>query len=142
MDKKADPIDIIISSDGGDVYYSIGIYELIKNAKCQINTYCLGIAASAAVLPLVAGTIGNRHAFKQSTIMMHGIKETEISDSNLRAMEEMLKEFNRIHKIYCKIISSNTKLHYNTLDKMLREGNDIYLSPVRALKLGFIDKII
>ena len=56
-DKKNDPINIIINSDGGDVYEALGMIDFIQSLDVKVNTICRGRAMSAAALLLCAGIV-------------------------------------------------------------------------------------
>ena len=67
---EEDDISIFINSPGGDVYSMFGIVDIIKKLPCKVNTYCYGIAASAALVLFIAGT-GKRVISKNSFLMYH-----------------------------------------------------------------------
>lgn len=64
------PITMYINSPGGSVTDGFAIYDMIHQIKCQVNTICIGMAASMAAFLLAAGT-GKRYATENSTIMIH-----------------------------------------------------------------------
>ena len=66
-------INIYIYSPGGSVSAGFGIYDTIKHLKCDVNTVCVGLAASMGAFLLAAGTKGKRSALENSQIMIHQV---------------------------------------------------------------------
>src|SRR6187399_2056908 len=70
QDGKKD-ISIYINSPGGSVTAGLAIYDTMQFVTCDVNTYCMGIAASMGAVLLCAGTKGKRYALQNSDIMIH-----------------------------------------------------------------------
>lgn len=135
-DAKKD-ISIYINSPGGYISAGLAIYDTMKFMGFDINTYCLGQAASMAALILAAGTKGKRFALPHSRIMIHqpsgGIMGTS-ADIELQAKEIL------ILKAICAGILSETTKH--AIDKILEDSErDFFMNPQEALDYGLIDKI-
>ena len=136
-EKKNDPINVVINSDGGDVYEALGMIDFMQSLNIKVNTICRGRAMSAAALLLCAGT-GNRVASKNSTIMFHEISSGIYGKSS--DMKANVQHTEKLEEILINIITSNSKrdsLFWK--DKILK---DYYLSPEEAIDLGIIDTII
>src|SRR5690348_12626609 len=69
-DPKKD-VNLYINSPGGYITAGLAIYDTMRFMGFDINTYCLGQAASMAALLLCAGTKGKRFALPNSRIMIH-----------------------------------------------------------------------
>ncbi|GEM_PF-432111 len=67
-------ITLYIDSPGGDLISLFGIYDTMQHIKSEINTMCVGCAASAASIILTAGASGKRYALPNSTIMIHQLR--------------------------------------------------------------------
>ena len=63
-DAKKD-INIYINSPGGSVTAGLAIYDTMQFVTCDVNTYCMGIAASMGAVLLCAGTKGKRYALAE-----------------------------------------------------------------------------
>lgn len=136
-EKKNDPINIIINSDGGDVYEALGMIDFIQSLDVKVNTICRGRAMSAAALLLCAGT-GTRAASKNSTIMFHEISSGIYGKSS--DMKANVQHTEKLEEILINIITANSKKDSTFWkDKILK---DYYLSPEESLELGVIDTII
>jgi ATP-dependent Clp protease protease subunit len=134
---KSDPINIIINSDGGDVYEALGMVDFIQSLDVKVNTICRGRAMSAAALLLCAGT-GTRAASKNSTIMFHEISSGIYGKSS--DMKANVQHTEKLEEILISIITSNSKKDSNFWKERILK--DYYLSPDEALELGVIDTII
>jgi ATP-dependent Clp protease protease subunit len=136
-EKKDDPINIVINSDGGDVYESLGMIDFIHSLNVKVNTICRGRAMSAAALLLCSGT-GTRAASKNSTIMFHEMSSGIYGKSS--DMKANVQHMEKLEEILVDIMSQNS----NKDSKFWKETTvkDYYLTPEDALELGVIDKII
>jgi len=136
-DKKEEPINIVINSDGGDVYEALGMIDFMQSLNVKVNTVCRGRAMSAAALLLCAGT-GTRAASKNSTIMFHEMSSGIYGKSS--DMKANVQHMEKLEEILVDIMSQNS----NKDSKFWKEitMKDYYLSPEEAINLGVIDKII
>jgi ATP-dependent Clp protease protease subunit len=136
-EKKNDPINIILNSDGGDVYEALGIIDFIQSLNVKVNTICRGRAMSAAALILCSGT-GIRAASKNSTIMFHEMSSGIYGKSS--DMKANVQHMEKLEEILVTIMSDNS----NKDKKFWRDITikDYYISPQEALELGVIDSII
>ncbi len=136
-DPKKD-INIYINSPGGVVSAGLAIYDTMRFLGLDINTYCLGQAASMAALLLSAGTKGKRFALPHSRIMLHqplgGVGGTS-ADIHIQAQEIL-----ELKKILATILAENTG---QTLEKILEDcERDFYMSSKSAAEYGVIDKVV
>lgn len=136
-EKKNDPINIVINSDGGDVYEALGMIDYIQSLNVKVNTICRGRAMSAAALLLCSGT-GVRAVSKNSTIMFHEMSSGIYGKSS--DMKANVQHMEKLEEILVSIMSENSKKDSKFWkDKTIK---DYYLSPEEALELGVIDSII
>lgn len=135
-DAKKD-INVYINSPGGYITSGLAIFDTMQFMSYDINTYCLGMAASMGALLLMAGTKGKRYALPSSRIMIHqpsGGMSGVAEDIRLQADEIIaLKE------ICATIIAEKTG---QPLAKIYDESErDFYMNPKQAMAYGIIDKI-
>lgn len=136
-DPKKD-ISIYINSPGGLVSAGLAIYDVIRFLGCDVNTYCIGQAASMAALLLAAGTKGKRFALPHSRIMIHqpmgGIGGTS-ADIHIQAKEILI-----LKNTLAQIIAEHSS---KSLEKVIEDSDrDYYMSPQEAIDYGLIDKIV
>lgn len=136
-EQSSDPINLIINSDGGDVYEALGMIDYIQSLNVKVNTICRGRAMSAAALLLCSGT-GIRASSKNSTIMFHEMSSGIYGKSS--DMKANVQHMEKLEEIIVNIMSQNS----NKDGKFWKEKTikDYYLSAEEALQLGVIDKII
>lgn len=139
--ESSDPdkdIHMYINSPGGSVYAGLGIYDVMQFIKCDVSTYCIGMAASMGALLLTAGANGKRFSLPHSRIMIHqplGGAKGQASDIEIQAREILyLKE--RLNAILA---------HHSgkTVEQVLKDTDrDNYLSGKEAVEYGLIDKVV
>jgi ATP-dependent Clp protease protease subunit len=135
-DPKKD-INIYINSPGGLITAGLAIYDTMRFMGYDINTYCLGQAASMAALLLAAGAKGKRFALPNSRIMIHqpsgGIGGTS-ADIALQA-----KEILQLKQMCAQIMAD---LSGKPLTKIMEDSErDYFMNPEEAVAYGFIDKV-
>ena len=137
VDPKKD-ISFYINSPGGSVTAGMAIYDTMQYLSCDINTYCIGQAASMGAVLLAAGTKGKRFALPHSRIMIHqplGGAEGQASDVELRA-----KEMLRIKAMLNAILAHHTG---KTLEAVHKDTDrDNFMSATQALDYGIVDKVV
>lgn len=132
------PIHIYINSPGGMISSGLAIYDTMQYLECEINTYCIGMAASMGALLLSSGSKGKRFALPHSRIMIHqpsgGVGGTS-ADIELQA-----KEILYLKKSLAEIFTHHTGKKY---EKILEDSErDFYMSAEQALAYGIVDKIV
>ncbi len=135
-DPKKD-INLYINSPGGQITSGLAILDTMQFLGCDINTYCIGQAASMASLLLAAGTKGKRYALPNSRIMIHqpygGVGGT--SEDIARQAKEILE----LKKVTIRILSESTG---QTIEKIAQDSErDFHMNAEEALKYGLIDHI-
>jgi ATP-dependent Clp protease protease subunit len=136
-DPKKD-ISIFINSPGGYITAGLAIFDTIRFLGCDVNTYCIGQAASMGALLLAAGTKGKRKALPHSRIMIHqpsgGIVGTS-ADIQLQA-EEILKLKQHLAEILAECTGQ-------PVDVILRDSErDFFMSAKEAIQYGLIDEVV
>ncbi len=135
-DPKKD-INLYIHSPGGSITAGLAILDTMQFLGCDINTYCIGQAASMAAILLAAGTKGKRFALPHSRIMIHqpygGIMGTS-ADIELQAREIL-----ELKKITSELMARFTG---QSVQRVLEDSErDFYMNPEAALAYGLVDHI-
>ena len=136
-DPKKD-IHFYINSPGGSVSAGLAIYDTMQYTTCDINTYCVGQAASMGAVLLSGGTKGKRFALPNSNIMIHqvlGGAEGQASDVEIR-VKYMLKLKQRLNTI----LSKHTGQTYDTVEKACDRDN--FMSADEAKAFGLVDHVV
>ncbi len=139
MENPEKDIGLYINSPGGSVSAGLAIYDIMQFVKCEVATYCMGMAASMGSLLLTAGSPGKRYALPHSRIMIHqpliqGLAG-QASDIEIHA-KEMLKTKEKLTKIYAK----HTGKDFDFLTKAMDRDN--FLSSEEAKEFGLIDTVV
>ena len=134
-------IDIYINSPGGSFTALTAIYDTMRYIKPDIQTTCLGQAASAAAVLLAAGTKGKRLALPNSRILIH---QPAISGEGTYGqssdLEIQAKEILRIRSLMEHMIADNTG---QAVEQVSRDvERDKYLTAQEAVDYGLIDEIL
>ena len=133
-------IHLYINSPGGSVTAGMAIYDTMQYIKCDIETICIGMAASMGAFLLAAGAKGKRIALPNSEIMIHqplisGGLQGQCTDIKIHSdhlvrtrtkMNEMLSQFTGKP---IEIIEQDTE-------------RDNYMTAQEAMDYGLIDKVI
>lgn len=134
----AKDIFLYINSPGGSVSAGLAIYDTMNYVKCDVQTICMGMAASMGAFLLTGGAKGKRFALPNAEIMIHqpsgGAKgqETEIRI----AAEQILKIRERLNRI----LAENTGKPLETISADTERDN--YMTAEEAKAYGLIDDII
>ena len=137
QDPKKD-IHIYIHSPGGSVTAGMAIYDTMQFVTCDVNTYCVGLAASMGAVLLCAGTKGKRYALPNSDIMIHQVSggaQGSASDVE-RTVEFMYKLKRRLNKI----IAEHTGRSIEDIER--DSDRDYYMTAAEACKYGIVDKVL
>ncbi|EPP36134.1 ATP-dependent Clp protease proteolytic subunit [Chlamydia avium] len=136
-DPKKD-IQIFINSPGGYITAGLAIYDTIRFLGCDVNTYCIGQAASMGALLLSAGTKGKRYALPHSRMMIHqpsgGIVGTS-ADIQLQAAEILT-----LKRHLANILAECTG---QPVEKIIEDSErDFFMGAEEAIAYGLIDKVV
>ncbi len=138
-DKAKAQVDIYINTPGGSVDAGLAIYDTMRFIRCEVATYCVGMAASMGAVLLAAGKKGKRFALPNAKIMLHQPWASGIggaaSDIQIHA-EDILKTKRRINEI----------LAFHTgqaLEKIEKDTDrDFIMTAEEAKEYGLIDEVL
>ncbi len=131
-------ISIYINSPGGSVTAGLAIYDTMQYIKPDVQTICMGQAASMAALLLAAGEKGKRHILPSARVMIHqpwGGVEGQATDIAIHT-----KELLRIKKLSIDILVECTNMDKETI--ALDVERDYFLDSNEALAYGLVDNIM
>ena len=139
--QMADPkkdIHLYINSPGGNVTSGLAIYDTMQFLTCDVNTYCIGQAASMGAVLLCGGTKGKRFALPNSNIMIHqllGGAEGAASDVEIR-VKYMLRLKQRLNSI----IAHHTGKPMDQVEKDCDRDN--FMTAEEAKTYGLVDEVV
>ena len=131
-------ISLYINSPGGLVTAGLGIYDTMQYIKPEINTLCIGQAASMGSFLLAAGAKGKRFSLPNSRIMVHQPSagfQGQATDIEIHA-NEVLSLKKRLNEIYSKHTGKSVDEIKSALER------DNFMTPDNAKDFGLIDKVV
>lgn len=131
-------INFYINSPGGIVTAGLAIYDTMQYIKPDIQTICIGQAASMAALLLAAGAKGKRHALPHSRILIHqpmGGFQGQATDIEIHA-----KEILRMRSELNEILVNHTGQPRERIETDTER--DYFMSGEEAVAYGIVDNIL
>jgi ATP-dependent Clp protease protease subunit len=131
-------ISIYINSPGGEITGLFAIYDTMQYIKPDVQTICVGQAASAAAVLLAAGTGGKRYALPHARILIHqphGGASGQAVDIEIQA-----KEIARMRQTLDELLAHHTG---QTVDRVRNDTDrDFIMSALEGKEYGMIDEVI
>lgn len=131
-------ISLYINSPGGSVTAGLAIYDTIQYIKADVQTICMGQAASMAAVLLAAGTSGKRLALPSSRVLLHqpwGGVQGQASDIGIQA-REMVRLKNMLIDIFVKHCDKDREQIIDDLER------DFFLGATEAVEYGLVDSVL
>jgi len=131
-------IHLYINSPGGSVTAGLAIYDTIQHVKSDVQTICLGQAASMAALILTAGTAGKRMVLPSSRVLIHqpwGGAQGQARDIGIQS-----REIIRLKKMTINYFAQHTG---KTIEQVASDmERDLYMSAEDAVVYGVADSVL
>lgn len=137
-ESSKEDIRMYINSPGGSVTSALAIYDTMRYVKPDVQTICVGMAASAAAILLASGAPGKRMILPNAEVMIHqvlGGAEGQATDIDIHA-RHILATRDRLNKILSK--HTQQKVSKIALDT----ERDHFMSADEALAYGIVDKVL
>jgi len=133
-------IKIYINSPGGSQTALTAIYDTMQYIKPEVQTVCLGQAASAAAVLLAAGTPGKRLALPNARVMIHQPRISEGSRAQASDIEIYAEEILRMRDW----LENTLAIHSGQTPEKIREDieRDTFLSAAQAKEYGLVDEVL
>jgi ATP-dependent Clp protease, protease subunit len=139
MDPDRD-VQIYINSPGGSFTAMSAIYDTMRYMKPDVQTVCLGQAASAAAVILAAGTKGKRMALPNSRILIHQPATEQGMYGQSSDIEIQANEILRMRSLLEKMIADNSGKSSEEVSRDIER--DKVLTAEQAVEYGLIDTIL
>lgn len=144
------PISFYINSPGGSVSGGLAVYDTMQFLRCDVHTFCIGMAASMGALLMCGGTKGNRYVLPNSRLLLHqpligGVLEGAATDLSIEA-QEIIRLRHRLYDILAahtgksveeierdcdrnKWLHSNEAIEYGLADSILERAPEVLPRP-------------
>ncbi|WP_067134908.1 ATP-dependent Clp protease proteolytic subunit [Microtetraspora malaysiensis] len=136
-DNPDQDISLYINSPGGSFTAMMAIYDTMQHVAADVETVCMGQAASAAAVLLAAGTPGKRLALPRSRVLVHqpaGEGEGQFSDLEIHAREVL-----RARALTETLLARHTG---QSAERVRRDiERDKILTANEAISYGFVDAL-
>jgi ATP-dependent Clp protease protease subunit len=136
-DAKKD-IFLYINSPGGSVYDALAIYDTMQYIANDVQTFGIGVQASAAAFLLSSGTKGKRFLLPNATVMIH--QPSSGTRGKVTDQEIDLRESLRVKKLLEGIMAENTGQKPEKVHEDMER--DRWMTAPEALKYGLVDKVV
>lgn len=138
-DSKA-PISFYINSPGGSVSAGLAIYDTMQFLRCEVHTFCIGMAASMGAVLMCGGEKGKRYVLPNSRLLLHqpligGVLEGPATDLSIEAAEII-----RLRKRLYEIIAYHTGKPIQQIE--LDCDRNKWLDATEAMEYGLADKLL
>jgi ATP-dependent Clp protease protease subunit len=131
-------ISMYINSGGGSVTAGLAIYDTMQYVKSDVQTICMGQAASMAAILLAGGAEGKRYALRSSRVLIHqpwGGAQGQAADIAIQA-----KEIVRLKKLTIEYFAKHTGKPVETVSRDMER--DFFMSSAEAMEYGIVDHIM
>ena len=132
-------VHLYINSPGGSVHAGLGIYDTMRFVRAEVETVCVGMAASMGAILLAGGTKGKRKALPNSRVMIHQPWVGNLG-GKLTDVEITMKELLREKELTTRIL---TEASGQPFDKVAQDvERDYWMAPDEAKTYGLIDEVL
>ena len=131
-------IQLYINTPGGSVTAGLGIYDTIQYIKPDVQTICMGQAASMGALLLTCGSAGKRFVLPSSRILIHqpwGGVSGQAADIGIQAREIL-----RMKKMMISYFALHTRRDESQVAQDLER--DYFMSAEEAREYGLVDEVL
>ena len=129
------PINLYINSEGGCLYSTLSVIDIISTNIVHINTIISGVCMSAATLIFLSGH--TRYMMENSYMLIHNISSGFWG--KMHEFEDEMKNLNELTKKLKSIYTKNSNISKTQLDKILK--TDVLITSQQCLKYGLVDEI-
>ena len=131
-------INLYVNSPGGSVTAGLAIYDTMQYIKPDVQTICMGQAASMGALLLCAGAAGKRFALPSARVLIHqpwgGVRGQAI-DIGIQA-----REIVRLKRMTIEYYAKHTGKSVETVEKDLER--DYFMSATESVEYGIVDRVL
>ena len=131
-------ISIYINSPGGSITAGMAIYDTMQFIRPDVQTICIGMAASMGAFLLAAGTKGKRLALPNAEVMIH--QPLGCAQGQATEIEIAAKRILHLREKLNQILSERTGQPIDVISKDTDRDN--FMTAERALEYGLIDQVI
>jgi ATP-dependent Clp protease protease subunit len=138
-DPEAD-INIYLNSPGGSVSAGLAIFDTMQFVRCDVATYCVGLAASMGAVLLAGGTKGKRYTLPNSRVLIHQPLISGVLTGPATELDIEAQEILRLRKRLYDILSDATGKKSEDIERDCERNK--WLTAAEAVEYGCVDKVL
>ena len=138
-DPKAD-VSLYINSPGGGISAGLAVYDTMQFIRCEVCTYCVGMAASMGAVLMAAGTPGKRYVLPNSRVLIHQPLIRGVLTGPATELDIEAREIIRLRKRLYGILSRHTGQSQEQIEHDCDRNK--WLSAEEAVEYGCADKVL
>ena len=138
-DPRAD-INMYINSPGGSISAGLAIYDTMQFVRCDVATYCVGMAASMGAWLLAAGATGKRYVLPNSRVLIHQPLISGVLQGAATELDIEAKEILRLRKRMYELLSFHSGQPQERVEHDCDRNK--WLTAQEAVEYGVVDKIL
>jgi len=134
------PISFYINTPGGSVSAGLAVYDTMQFLRCEVHTFCIGMAASMGAVLMCGGSKGKRYVLPNSRLLLHqpligGVLEGPATDLSIEAAEII-----RLRQLLYEILVKHTGKPFTEIESDCDRNK--WLSSPDAIEYGLVDCIL
>lgn len=133
-------IHMYVNSPGGSVSAGLAVYDTMRFVRCDVATYCVGMAASMGAVLLTGGTKGKRYTLPNSRVLIHQPLIRGVLTGPATELDIEAKEIIRLRKRLYEILAEHTGQSPEQIERDCDRNK--WLEAEEAVKYGCVDKIL
>lgn len=138
---KTAPIEIYLSSPGGEVNAGLMLYDQLKGMNnLQIKTYCIGLAASMAAILLAGGQKGNRFILPHSKVMIHEPLILGGVGGSATSIQRTAESIMETKQITTRLLAQDTGKPIELIEQAISYDN--FMNAEQAVEFGICDAVV
>jgi len=133
-------MSLYINSPGGSISAGLAIYDTMRFIRCEVATYCVGMAASMGAMLLAAGSSGKRFVLPNSRVLIHQPLIRGVLTGPATELDIEAREIIRLRKRLYEILSHHTRQSIEQIEKDCDRNK--WLNADEAVQYGCVDQIL
>ena len=134
------PIDIYISTPGGNVAAGLHMYDVLKSIRVNTILWCRGITASMGAIILAGGQKGRRMILRHAKIMIHEPLIAGSVGGSATSIQRTAESIMETKKIMVELLAADTGKSKAAIDQAIAFDN--YMNAQQAVDFGIADKVV
>jgi ATP-dependent Clp protease protease subunit len=139
-DNPTADINLYVNSPGGSVSAGLAIFDTMRFVRCQVATYCVGLAASMGAVLLAGGARGKRYCLPNSRVLIHQPLIHGVVTGPATELDIEAREIIRLRKRLYEILADCTGQSAEQVEKDCDRNK--WLSAPEAVDYGCVDRIL